>query len=85
MLDEKEFFIRKAIGWVLREHGKKRPDRVAAFVEEHRGRMAGLTLVATTGVHRPRKVTLLEAAKTCSLGQLSGALYEVGGQYRRNM
>jgi methylmalonyl-CoA mutase len=28
---------------------------------------------------------LMEAAKVCSLGQISGALYEVGGQYRRNM
>jgi methylmalonyl-CoA mutase len=28
---------------------------------------------------------LLEAAKVCSLGQISSALYEVGGQYRRNM
>ncbi len=28
---------------------------------------------------------LLEIAKTCSLGQISGALYEVGGRYRRNM
>jgi 3-methyladenine DNA glycosylase AlkD len=26
MLDEKEFFIRKAIGWVLRETGKRRPE-----------------------------------------------------------
>lgn len=29
--------------------------------------------------------SLMEAAKVCSLGQLSQALYEVGGQYRRNM
>ena len=29
--------------------------------------------------------SLMEAAKVCTLGQLSGALYEVGGQYRRNM
>ncbi|MCU0866838.1 MAG: methylmalonyl-CoA mutase family protein, partial [Planctomycetes bacterium] len=29
--------------------------------------------------------SLMEAAKVCSLGQLSGALYQVGGQYRRNM
>ena len=29
--------------------------------------------------------SLMEAVKSCSLGQLSGALYEVGGQYRRNM
>ncbi len=29
--------------------------------------------------------TLLETVKSCSLGQISTALYEVGGQYRRNM
>ena len=28
---------------------------------------------------------LFEACKVCTLGQLTGALYEVGGQYRRNM
>jgi len=28
---------------------------------------------------------MLEAAKVASLGQISGALYSVGGQYRRNM
>ena len=28
---------------------------------------------------------LLDTAKVCSLGQISQALYEVGGQYRRNM
>ncbi len=28
---------------------------------------------------------LLEATKLCSLGQVTHALYEVGGQYRRNM
>jgi methylmalonyl-CoA mutase len=28
---------------------------------------------------------LMEASKFCSLGQISNALYEVGGQYRRNM
>ena len=28
---------------------------------------------------------LLETVKVCSLGQISAALYEVGGQYRRNM
>jgi methylmalonyl-CoA mutase len=28
---------------------------------------------------------LMEAAKVCSLGQMSAALYRVGGQYRRNM
>jgi methylmalonyl-CoA mutase len=29
--------------------------------------------------------SLMEVCKVCSLGQVSHALYEVGGQYRRNM
>jgi isobutyryl-CoA mutase len=28
---------------------------------------------------------LMQTARTCSLGQITGALFEVGGQYRRNM
>jgi methylmalonyl-CoA mutase len=28
---------------------------------------------------------LMEATKFCSLGQITKALFEVGGQYRRNM
>ena len=28
---------------------------------------------------------LMEATKSCSLGQITAALFEVGGQYRRNM
>ena len=28
---------------------------------------------------------LMTAAKYCSLGQITRAMYEVGGQYRRNM
>jgi 3-methyladenine DNA glycosylase AlkD len=43
MLDEKEFFIRKAIGWVLREVSKKRPALVRAFFREHGARASGLT------------------------------------------
>jgi 3-methyladenine DNA glycosylase AlkD len=43
MLGEKEFFIRKAIGWVLREVAKKRPAPVRAFVAEHDGELSGLT------------------------------------------
>ncbi len=30
-------------------------------------------------------IALMEAVKRCSLGQISHALYEVGGEYRRNM
>ena len=28
---------------------------------------------------------LVEAVRCCSLGQITNALFEVGGQYRRNM
>ena len=44
LLEEKEFFIRKAIGWLLRELAKKDPDRVVAFIEPRRGRASGLTV-----------------------------------------
>jgi 3-methyladenine DNA glycosylase AlkD len=44
MLDEKEFFIRKAIGWVLREVGKKRPDEVIAWLAPRTGRTSGVTV-----------------------------------------
>jgi 3-methyladenine DNA glycosylase AlkD len=42
--DEKEFFIRKAIGWALREYSKSAPDAVRAFLQEHETRWSGLTL-----------------------------------------
>jgi 3-methyladenine DNA glycosylase AlkD len=48
MLGEKEFFIRKAIGWILRDTSKKRPALVAAFVKEHADAMSGLTLREAT-------------------------------------
>ncbi len=44
MLDEKEFFIRKAIGWVLREVAKKRPAEVAAWLAPRTGRASGVTM-----------------------------------------
>jgi 3-methyladenine DNA glycosylase AlkD len=44
MLEEKEFFIRKAIGWVLREAAKKRPDEVAAWLAPRTHRASGVTM-----------------------------------------
>jgi len=44
MLQEKVFWIRKAIGWVLREVSKKRPALVRGFIRRHRTKMSGLTL-----------------------------------------
>jgi 3-methyladenine DNA glycosylase AlkD len=43
MLAEKEFFVRKAIGWVLRETAKKDPAYVVAWTREHLDLMSGVT------------------------------------------
>jgi 3-methyladenine DNA glycosylase AlkD len=40
---EKEFFIRKAIGWALREYSKTDPSAVVGFVESHRDELSGLS------------------------------------------
>jgi 3-methyladenine DNA glycosylase AlkD len=45
MLEEREFFIRKAIGWVLREVSKKRPELTYAFLNKHRDRVSRLSLL----------------------------------------
>jgi 3-methyladenine DNA glycosylase AlkD len=44
MLECKEFFIRKAIGWVLREVAKKRPELVAAWLGPRVHRASGVTV-----------------------------------------
>jgi len=43
MLAEKEFFIRKAVGWVLRETAKNDPAYVAAWTRSHLDQMSGVT------------------------------------------
>jgi len=69
--------------------------------EEKRGQVAAVRAFQMRNAHRApqalerlRSVAargdnvfaeLMEAVKTCSLGQITHALYEVGGQYRRNM
>ena len=44
MLAEREFFIRKAIGWVLRETGKRQPSLVAAWLAPRAHRASGVTM-----------------------------------------
>lgn len=44
MLGETEFFVRKAIGWVLREISKKRPELTIEFIERHLGEISSLSL-----------------------------------------
>lgn len=39
----REFFIRKGIGWALRDHARSDPAWVVAFVEHHHDRLSGLS------------------------------------------
>ena len=40
---DREFFIRKAIGWALREYSKTDADAVRGFVRDHAGGLSGLS------------------------------------------
>jgi 3-methyladenine DNA glycosylase AlkD len=44
MLAEREFFIRKAIGWVLRDTAKRRPQLVAAWLAPRAHLVSGVTI-----------------------------------------
>ncbi|MEO6776129.1 MAG: DNA alkylation repair protein [Kofleriaceae bacterium] len=44
MLEEPEFFIRKAIGWILRDTSRRRPDLVFAWIAPRAHRASGVTL-----------------------------------------
>ncbi|MAE76498.1 MAG: methylmalonyl-CoA mutase [Planctomycetes bacterium] len=69
--DEKELQIRS-----VRAFQQRNVERGAqALVELKETAVSGDNLFAV----------LMQATKCCSLGQISGALYEVGGQYRRSM
>jgi 3-methyladenine DNA glycosylase AlkD len=40
---EKDFFIRKAIGWALRQYAYTAPDRVHDFITKNRRKLSPLT------------------------------------------
>lgn len=42
-LADHDFFIRKAIGWALREYAKTSPESVRAFVEQHEAQLSPLS------------------------------------------
>ena len=68
MIDESEFFIRKAIGWVLREVGKRRPELVEAWLLPRAARASGLTVrEAVKYLPADRGKTLLDARHGAAL------------------
>ncbi len=60
---------------------------LAAFQQRHAGRSAEmLNQLKDAAINNGNLFAeLMETVKYCSLGQITNALYEVGGQYRRNM
>lgn len=74
MLEEREFFIRKAIGWVLREVSKKRPQLTYGFLRAHRDRISRLSL--------QEGAKYLSAAQRKALG-LPGAAAWIGREKKR--
>lgn len=44
LLDEREFFIRKVLGWVAREIGRRQPEPVGAWLRNNVERMNGTTI-----------------------------------------
>ena len=62
MLDEREFFIRKAIGWVLRETGKKQPDLVYAWLLPRCRRASGVTVREAAKYLSPQQRSALLSA-----------------------
>jgi 3-methyladenine DNA glycosylase AlkD len=62
MLDEKEFFIRKAIGWVLRDTARKRPGMVYEWVAPRTHRTSGVTIREVVRWLSPEQREILMAA-----------------------
>ncbi len=62
MLEEREFFIRKAIGWVLRDTAKKRPDLVYRWLLPRASRASGVTIrEAVKPLSAPQREAILAA------------------------
>lgn len=69
--EEKEFAIQSCRSFALRNARRSE----GALQDLKRAALAGENIFAS----------LMRAGQICTLGQISQALYEVGGQYRRNM
>jgi 3-methyladenine DNA glycosylase AlkD len=63
LLDDPEFFIRKAIGWVLRSTAKRTPLRTYAFVEKHARELSGLSFREATRALSPAQRKKLAALR----------------------
>jgi methylmalonyl-CoA mutase len=69
------------------EEKRSQVERLAAFQEKHRVEaepaLARLKAAAASGSNTFS--SLMDAVRVCSMGQITSAFFEVGGQYRRNV
>lgn len=74
LIDDREFFIRKAIGWLLREAAPRQPEQVIAFVEPRVHRLSGVTWREAVRKLPGRDRVRLERLRTSSapLGRARG-------------
>jgi methylmalonyl-CoA mutase len=77
-------------GEVIRATNEEKEDQITTIKQLHEAQksLSATALKATQeAALRNENIfeELMEASKVCSLGQITMALFEVGGQYRRNM
>lgn len=60
---EKEFFIRKAIGWILRDTGKRRPDLVFEWLLPRASRASSVTVREALKPLSPEQQEAIKAAR----------------------
>jgi methylmalonyl-CoA mutase len=75
---------------VIRSTQEEKDAQIAAVAELQarcaRERPAALERLRQVALHNGNVFAeLMETTKTCTLGEIGRALFEVGGQYRRNM
>jgi 3-methyladenine DNA glycosylase AlkD len=63
MWTEREFFVRKALGWVLRDMGRRHPDLVVAFVLPRAAAASGVTIREAVKYLPPADRAAIEAAR----------------------
>jgi methylmalonyl-CoA mutase len=77
-------------GEVIRATEKEKQGQIATLEQLHKAQEGlsaeWLQRMQEAAIHNENIFeTMMEAAKVCSLGQMTGSLFAVGGQYRRNM
>jgi 3-methyladenine DNA glycosylase AlkD len=83
MLADREFSIRKAIGWVLREVGTRRPALVTRFAERHLPALSAVTFREAVK-YRPARDRRRLTARRASLRRRPAGKVPAGGPARRS-